>query len=322
MWSFVRALLIALTFSAFGPAGEAQEYPTRTVTILVPFAPGGGTDMLARVLAQKLEQRLGKPFVVENRAGAGTNIAAAALNKAPPDGHTLMQATSSTFATNLRIYKHLPYDPSEIAPVSLICTVPFVLMVHPSLPVHSVADLIRLAKEQRLSYASSGPGAFHHLNAELMSAMVGIKMTHVPYKGSAPALNDIVAGHIQLMFVDLAPSLELIRAGRLRALGVTTAERAAAAPEIPPLAEVGLPGYDAAAWQMLAAPAKTPRPILMKLNAEVNAIVSMADVKEHFVKLGLNPVGKGSLEELEAFRQREVDRWGKVVEQAGIAGSE
>ena len=322
MRSLVHCLLIALACLACAPAAWAQEYPTRTVTILVPFAPGGGTDALARVLAQKLEQRLGKPFVIENRAGAGTNIAAAALTKAPPDGHTLMQATSSTFATNLRIYKSLPYDPNDIAPVSLICTVPFVLVVHPSLPVHSVADLIKLAKEQRLSYASGGPGAFHHLNAELMSAMVGIKMTHVPYKGSAPALNDLVAGHIQLMFVDLAPFLELIRAGRLRALGVTTAERAAAAPEIPSLAEAGLAGYDAAAWQMLAAPAKTPRPILMKLNAEVNAVVGMADVREQFVNLGLNPIGKGSLEELEAFRQREVARWGKVVERAGIAGSE
>jgi tripartite-type tricarboxylate transporter receptor subunit TctC len=317
-------VLAALMFTlASAPIVRAQDYPTRTVTIIVPFAPGGGTDSLARVLAQKLGQRLGKPFAIENRAGSGTVIAAVALAKAMPDGHTLMQATSGTLAMNVTIYKNLPYDPAkEIVSVALVCSVPFALVVNPSLPVHSVADLIKLAKERLLSYGSGGPGAFHHLNAELFSTAVGIKMTHVPYKGSAPALKDLVAGHIQVMFTDLAPSLQLIRAGKVRALGITTAERAASAPEIPPLAEVGAPGYDAAAWQMLIAPAKTPKAILTRLNTEVNAIVNTAEVKQQFVNLGLNPIGRGSLDELQAFVKAEVVRWGKVVQQAGIAGSE
>jgi tripartite-type tricarboxylate transporter receptor subunit TctC len=303
-------VLAALMFTlASAPIVRAQDYPTRTVTIIVPFAPGGGTDSLARVLAQKLGQRLGKPFAIENRAGSGTVIAAVALAKAMPDGHTLMQATSGTLAMNVTIYKNLPYDPAkEIVSVALVCSVPFALVVNPSLPVHSVADLIKLAKERLLSYGSGGP--------------VGIKMTHVPYKGSAPALKDLVAGHIQVMFTDLAPSLQLIRAGKVRALGITTAERAASAPEIPPLAEVGAPGYDAAAWQMLIAPAKTPKAILTRLNTEVNAIVNTAEVKQQFVNLGLNPIGRGSLDELQAFVKAEVVRWGKVVQQAGIAGSE
>ena len=203
----------------------AQDYPARNVTILVPFAPGGGTDILARVLAQKLEQRLGKPFVIENRAGAGTVLAAGAAAKAAPDGYTLMQATSGTMAMNGTIFKSLPYDPAtDLVPVSLVAAVPFVLVVNASLPVHSVADLVKLAKEKPLNYGSGGPGAFHHLNAELFSSMVGIKMTHVPYKGSAPALTDLVAGHIQVLFTDLAPALELIRAGKVRVLGITTAE--------------------------------------------------------------------------------------------------
>ena len=302
---------------------RAQDYPTRTVTIIVPFAVGGTTNSLAHVLAPKLGQRLGKPFAVENRPGEGTVSAATALAKATPDGHTLMQATSATLAMNVTIYKNLPYDPAkEFVSVALICSVPFALVVNSSLPVHNVADLIKIAKERPLSYGSAGPGTFHHLGAELFNTAVGIKMTHLPYKGSAPALNPLVAGHIQVMFTDLAPSLRLIRGGKLRALGITTAERAAPAPEIPPLAEVGVPGYDAASWAMLIVPAKTPKPILTRLNAEVNAIVNTPEVKQQLVKLGLNPIGKGSLDELQAFVKDEVDRWGKVVEEVGIAGSE
>jgi tripartite-type tricarboxylate transporter receptor subunit TctC len=173
-----------------------------------------------------------------------------------------------------------------------------------------------------LNYGSGGPGAFHHLNAELFSSMVGIKMTHVPYKGSAPALTDLVAGHIQVLFTDLAPSLELIRAGKVRVLGITTAQPAAAAPEIPPLAKAGVPGYDTAAWQMIVAPAKTPQPILAKLNAEINAIVNTAEVQKQFIDLGLIPLGKGSLTEIDAYTKSEVVRWGKVIREAGIAGSQ
>jgi tripartite-type tricarboxylate transporter receptor subunit TctC len=316
----LAALIFTLTSA---PVVRAQDYPIRTVTIIVPFAAGGSIDTLAHVLAPKLGQRLGKPFVIENRPGDGTVSAATALAKATPDGHTLMQATSATLAMNVSIYKNLPYDPArEIVSVALICSIPFALVVNASLPVHSVADLVKLAKQRPLSYGSAGPGTFHHLSAELFSTAVGIKMTHLPYKGSAPALNALVAGHVQVMFTDLAPSLLLIRGGKLRALGITTAERAAPAPELPPLAEVGVPGYNADSWAMLIAPEKTPKPILTRLNAEVNAIVNTAGVKQQLVNLGLNPIGKGSLDELQAFVKAEVARWSKVVEKAGIAGSE
>jgi tripartite-type tricarboxylate transporter receptor subunit TctC len=309
--------------TAFAGNAAAQDYPAHTVTILVPFAPGGGTDVLARTVAQKLEQRLGKPFVIENRTGAGTVVAAGAAAKAAPDGYTLMQATSGTMAMNGAIFKSLPYDPAkDLVPAALVAAVPFVLVVNASLPVHSVADLVKLAKEQPLNYGSGGPGAFHHLNAELFSSMTGIKMTHVPYKGSVPALTDLVAGHIQVLFVDIGPTLELIRAGKIRTLGITTAEPAPAAPEIPPLAKAGVPGYDAAAWQMIVAPARTPQPILTRLNAEINAIVNTAEVQKQIAGLGMIPIGKGSLGELDAYVKTEAVRWGKVIRDAGIAGSQ
>jgi tripartite-type tricarboxylate transporter receptor subunit TctC len=301
----------------------AQDYPTHSVTILVPFAPGGGTDLIARAVGQKLEQRLGGPFVIENRPGAGTTIAAGATAKAAPDGYTLMQATSGTMSMNPTIFKKLPYEPDrDLVPVALIAGVPFVLVVHPSLPVHSIADLVNVANEQRLNYGSGGVGAFHHLNAELLSSMLGIKMTHVPYKGSVPAMTDLVAGTIQVLFVDIGPSIQLIRAGKARALGITSAQRAAAAPEIPPLAEVGVPGFDTTAWQMLVAPGNTPLPILEKLNAEVNAIVHTEEIIKQFITLGIVPIGKGSLKELNAFVKSETVRWAKVIQSAGLAGTQ
>jgi tripartite-type tricarboxylate transporter receptor subunit TctC len=301
----------------------AQDYPTHSVTVLVPFAPGGGTDLIARAVGQKLEQRLGQSFVIENRPGAGTTIAAAATAKAAPDGYTLMQATSGTMSMNPTIFKHLPYEPGkDLLPVALIAGVPFVLVVNPSLPVHSIADLVTVAKERRLNYGSGGVGAFHHLNAELLSSMLGIKMTHVPYKGSVPAMTDLVAGTIQVLFVDIGPSIQLIRAGKARALGITSTQRAAAAPEIPPLAEVGVPGFDTTAWQMLVAPGNTPLPILEKLNAEVNAIVHTEEISKQFMTLGIVPIGKGSLQELNAFVKSETVRWAKVIQSAGLAGTQ
>ncbi len=320
---FGSMLMVATALLAPPRDAAAQDYPTRSVTILVPFAAGGGTDILARAVARRLEQRLGKPFVIENRVGAGTVLAAGAAAKATPDGYTLMQATSGTLAMNGTIFKSLPYDPAkDLIPVALVAAVPFVLLVNADLPVRSVADLVKLAKEKPLSYGSGGPGAFHHLNTELFSTMTGIKMSHVPYRGSAPALIDLVAGHIQVLFTDLAPAIELVRSNKVRVLGITTAEPAAAAPDIPPLAKAGLPGYDTAAWQMLVAPAGTPKPILTKLNAEVNALVNTAEVKKQFIDLGLIPIGKGNLEELEAYTKSEVTRWSKVINDAGIAGTQ
>jgi tripartite-type tricarboxylate transporter receptor subunit TctC len=305
-----------------GGTGDVEDYPDHQVTFIVPFAPDGGTDVLARLLATKLEQRLGKPFVVENRPGTGTVIATNFVAKSPPNGYTIMMAVSS-LAIDATLYKSLPYDPAkDVALVALIATVPFVLLVNPSLPVHSVDDLIKLAKERPLSYGSGGIGAFHHLAAALFASMAGIKMTHVPYRGTVPALNDLMGGYIQLMFSDLGPALPLIKAGKVLALAVTTKRRLVELPDIPPLDEAGVPGYDAAAWQGVIAPAQTPQPILSKLNIELNTIVAMDDVTTRMTEIGMIPVGIGSVASLQKFLQAEIVRWGKVVEAAGIAHSE
>ncbi|HEY2138195.1 MAG TPA: tripartite tricarboxylate transporter substrate binding protein [Xanthobacteraceae bacterium] len=321
----VRLAVLGLCFlAALTARGRAEDYPVRPVTLVVPFAAGGAVDVVARLLGQQLSERLGWPVIVEERPGAGTVIAANYAAKSAPDGYTLLWAVSSTQAINATLYKKLPYDPAkDLIPVALIGSVPFVLVVNPSLPVQSVADLIRLAKEKpgELNYGSGGVGSAHHLFAELFSTMAGIKMTHVPYKGTLPALTDVVAGHIPLMFSDPAPALPLIEAGRLRALGVTTAERAAAAPRIAPIAEEGVPGYDAAAWQMVVAPAGTPAEIIVRLNRELNTMISGADIRQKLAALGLNPIGKGAPDELDRFLASEIVRWGKVVQQAGIAGS-
>ena len=329
-----RRALLAITLPALaakmaraqsspqGGAGNVEDYPDHQVTFIVPFAPGGGTDILARLLAAKLEQRLGKPFVVENRPGTGTVIATNFVAKSPADGYTIMMSVSS-LAIDATLYKSLPYDPAtDVALVALVATVPFLLLVNPSLPVNSVADLIALAKERPLSYGSGGIGAFHHLAAALFASMAGIKMTHVPYRGSAPALNDLVNGYIQLMFSDLGPALPLIKAGKVRALAVTTKQRLVALPAVPPLDEAGVPGYDVAAWQGVIASAQTPQSILSKLNTELNTIVKMDDVTARLTEIGMIPVGTGSVASLQKFLQAEIVRWGKVDEAAGIAHTE
>jgi tripartite-type tricarboxylate transporter receptor subunit TctC len=315
------AMAVNIARAQNGTAGTA-DYPNHQVTFVVPFAPAGGTDVLARLLAQKLEQELGAPFVVENRPGAGTVIATNFVAKSPPDGYTIMMDVSS-LAIDVTLYKSLPYDAAEdLALVALIARVPFVLVVSPSLPVESVEDLIKLAKVRPLSYGSGGIGAFHHLAAALFCSMAGITMTHVPYHGTAPALNDLLGGYIQLMFSDLGPALPLINAGKIRPLAVTTKDRFSALPNVPPLAEAGVPGFDAAAWQAVVAPAKTPQPILAKLNSELNAIMALDDVRTRMMEFGMVPVGTGSLDDLRQFLQSEIVRWAKVVEEAGIARSE
>jgi tripartite-type tricarboxylate transporter receptor subunit TctC len=321
-----RALLGAgLPAIALGAARAqigGENYPERQVSFIVPFAPAGGTDILTRLLAQKLEARLGKSFVVENRPGAGTILATNYLAKSPPDGYTIMMAVSS-LAADVTLYKSLPYDPGkDFALVALIARVPFVLVVSPSLPVNNVEDLIKLAKQRTLGYGSGGVGAFHHLAAALFSSMTGIKMTHVPYRGTAPALNDLMAGYIQVMFTDYGPAAALISSGKLRALAVTTKKPFAMLPEVPPLADAGVPGFDAAAWQGVIAPSQTPPVIVAKLNGELNAAVAMNDVRTRMRDIGMLPVGTGSPEELAQFFQSEIVRWGKVVQDAGIARSE
>jgi tripartite-type tricarboxylate transporter receptor subunit TctC len=280
---------------------------------------------MARLLGRRLEQRLGKPFVIDNRPGAGTAIGASFVAKSAPDGHTILLATSTTMAINVSIYRNLAYDPiKDLVPVALFSDIPFVLVVNPALPVHSVAELVALAKRTPggLAYASNGHGGAGHLYAELMKSMTGIEMTHVPYKGLAPAFNDVVAGHVPLMFGDFGTALPLIRAGQVRALGVTTAQRIAAAPDIPPLSQAGLPGYVASSWQMVVAPAGIPKPILHKLNGELRAILAEPDLQKDFTDRGLIPVVSPSPEELQGYVRSEIVRWSKVVEQAGAAGSQ
>jgi tripartite-type tricarboxylate transporter receptor subunit TctC len=323
-----RILLVGLALVAASSAPiraqeKAQDYPSHQVNFVVPFAPGGGTDILGRLFGQKLSDHFGKPFVVENRPGAGTVVAAVQVSNSAPDGYTIMMATSGTMAMNSTLYKKLPYEPGkDLVLAALICNVPFVLVVNPALPVHSVADLVKLAKEKPLTFGSGGAGAFHHLMGELFKTEMGIQMTHVPYKGTLPALNDVIAGHIDLMFSDLAPAYSLIQAGKVRALGVTTAQRATSASDIPTLAEAGVPGFDWAAWQAVAVPGATPKDVVAKLNAAVNAAIAEPEVTKQLVGLQFIPVGKKSPEELDRFVRSETARWAKVLQQAGVAGSE
>ncbi len=319
-----RGFLLALAlFVAPFHHASAQDYPTHPVTLVMPYPPGGGTDGVARLLSLGLEQKLKQPFVLDYRPGAASAIAATYVARAPGDGYTVLYATSTTMAVNVSVHKKLNYDPvKDLVPVGMIADAPFILVVNASLPIKSVAELAAYAKTKPLSYASNGPGGAAHLFAELMKTMLKIDMTHVPYKGNAPALNDVVAGHVSMMFVDASASVQLARDGKLRALGVTTMQRAPMAPEFPPLAEVGLPGFNAAVWHMMVAPAATPKPILYKLNTELGAILKEPTAAQEMIRRGFVPVVGGSPEQLADFVKSEIDRWGKVVRQAGAAGIE
>jgi tripartite-type tricarboxylate transporter receptor subunit TctC len=304
---------------------RADDYPSRPVTIVVPYTPGGSTEILARIVALHLGKRLGQSFIVENKPGAGTVIGTTTVAKAAPDGYTLLMATPTPMAINVKIHKQLPYDPAtDFVPLGMVAGAPFVLIVNPALPVHSVKELIAYAKEHpgKLSYGSGGVGAPHHLYAELLKSMTGINMTHVPYKGSLPALNDVVAGHIDLMFCDIPPAIGMIKTGRVRVLGVSTKARVDAFPDVPSIAEAGVPGFDVAGWFMVVAPAQTPSAIVAKLHDALKAVLVEPEVKQQIAKLSLVPLADPSTEEMKAFVKSEIARWGKVVEAAGIAGTE
>ena len=316
----IIATTTLVLFLALVPTA-AQDYPARTTTIICPYAPGGATDILARMLARGLEERLGKSFVVENRPGAGTVLAAHMVAKAAPDGYTLLMGTSTPLAINATLHRKLPYDPAkDFVPLALIANVPFVLVVTPSLPVKSVADLIKYAKANpgKLSFGTSGPGSPHHLYMELFKTMTGTDMVHVPYKGSVPALTDVIAGRIPVMFVDLAPSLQFIKNGNVRAIGVSSKTRVPQLPDVPPVAE-SVPGFEAVAWQMLVAPNGTPKPIVDRLHAELKNIEAKPEFKEQVAKLGMVPVDTPSVAELQAYVKSEIVRWGKIVEKSGAA---
>jgi putative tricarboxylic transport membrane protein len=319
--SVLAGLFISLQAA---PLAQPQDYPVRPVTLIVPFAPGGSVDIVARMVGQKLAVRLGKPVIVENRPGAGAVIAYAAVAKAAPDGYTLLIAPSS-LAVNASLYKKLPYDAAkDFAPVALVARIPLLLVVNPTLPVHSVPELIKFAKERPglLSYASSGQGSSPHLAAELFKTMTGIEMTHVPYKGGAPALSDVVAGHVSLMFVDPGPAVPQIREAKVRVLGVSSLTRVPALPDIPPIAEAGVLGFEAVSWQLIVGPANTAKDIVNKLHAEVKNLVETPEIQQRLVSLGMIPISSPSPEELQLFIQSEIVRWGEVVQKAGIAGTE
>jgi tripartite-type tricarboxylate transporter receptor subunit TctC len=304
---------------------HAEDYPARVVTVVSPYAAGGGIDLLARLLAARLEQRLGRPFVVENKAGAATAIAATSVAHASPDGYAILLATSTTMAINVSMAKHLAYDPvRELSPVALVTHSPFVLVVNPELPVHSVAELIAYAKQHpgELNYGSAGIGSFHHLSAEMLSRLAGIRMTHIPYKATPPALNDVVAGRVHLMFGDVTSTLPLVAGGKLRALGVSTAQRVASAPDIAPLAETGIPGFNSSSWQMVVAPAKTPQPIVGLLNRTLHEVLEEPAIRTELGRRGLIPVATDPPEKLQQFVKDEIVRWGELVRQAGAAGIE
>ncbi len=313
----VWALLLVLAASA---SVLAQDYPTRNVIFVVPTGAGAATDLLARILAPQLGDRLGKPFVVENRPGAGTLTASNAVAKANPDGYTILMGTSTPLAINATLYKHLPYDPAkDFMPLALIATIPFVLVVNNDLPAHSVRELIAYAKAHpgELSYGSTGPGTPFHLIAELFGAMTGIQMVHVPYKAVVDAQVDLMGGRIQVMFTDFTSSVPLIKAGKMRALGVTTPTVAAAMPELAPIADLGVPGFNAAAWQMVVTPAATPKPIVDKLHAELEAIMALPGTRNAITRIGLVPADGSSIQDLQAFVRSEIVRWGEVVKRSG-----
>jgi tripartite-type tricarboxylate transporter receptor subunit TctC len=325
MKRFLLPVVTGLAVAAAALGAQAQEYPTRQITLIAPWPAGGAVDALCRAVAPPLSDRLGKSVVVENRPGAGSVIGTAAGAKAAPDGYTMVMAGSGSLAISATMYKKLPYDPvKDFVPLALGGRIPFVLVANPSLPVRSVAELVQYAKEHpgMLSFASGGPGSPHHLYGELLKSMAGIEMTHVPYKGSAPALTDVIAGHVPLLFSDTVPSLPQIREGKVRALGVSTAIRLPSAPDIPPIAETGVPGFDAAGWGMFVVPAGTPKEVVSKLQAALTAVLALPDVQQQIVKLGMIPGGIASSEELERFIAAEIARWSKVVTQAGLAGTE
>jgi tripartite-type tricarboxylate transporter receptor subunit TctC len=294
----------------------AAQTPVRFV---VGFTPGGPSDILARSLAEKLAGPLGQPVVVENRPGAGGNLAAEVVAKSAPDGNTWLLGNNSILATNQALYSHLTYDPvKDFAPVALVAIQPNILVVHPSVPAHSVRELIAYAKSQpgKLNYASSGAGAAAHLAGELFKTMTGVQMVHVPYKGAQPALTDVIAGQCQLMFATSASVIPYIKAGRLRALAVTTAKRSPSVPDLPTLAESGVPGFEAITWHGVVVPAQTPPATVARLNKAIDTALADPQLLERLNSLGAE-VSPGSPQDFAAYIAREIPKWTKVVRESG-----
>jgi len=312
--------LVGLAFAALlASVSHAQSWPSKPIRWVVPFAPGGTTDILARTIAEKLTIALGKPVIVENNPGAGGGVGATQTAKAAPDGYTIMGGTISTHAINASLYKTLPYDPvKDFVPITMIARVPNLLVVNPDVPAKSVKDLIALLKANpgKYTFASSGNGTSQHLSGELFKSMAGVDMQHIPYKGSPPALQDVVGGQVTMTFDNITTAWPLAKAGKLRALAVTTAKRSPVAPDVPTLAESGLAGYEVGSWQGVFAPAGTPPDVVKRLNAEIVKIINMPDVRAKLEALGAEPVGNSS-DEFATIVKSEVAKWAKVVKQSG-----
>ena len=316
-----RSLILVATVCSLGTGSGVlaqADWPGRPVRIVVPFAAGGTTDLSARIVAEQLSQRFKQPFIVENKAGAGGNVGAAEVAKAVPDGHTFLMGTPGTQAINQFLYSKMPYDSAkDLVPVSFVVRVPNVLMVHPQVPARSIPELIALLKAQpgKLSYGSPGNGSTGHLSSELFKTQAGVFVTHIPYRGSGPMLQDLVAGQIQLAIDNLPSALPLIQAGKLVALGVTSPQPVPQLPGVPTIASV-LPGYAAEAWFVLMAPAGTAPPIIDKLAAEVDLMLKQPEVIERFTRIGATPVG-GTPRQLGDFIGAETQKWKTVVRASG-----
>lgn len=299
-------------------AAQTANYPSRPIRIVVPFTPGGSNDLIGRIVGQKLTEAWGQPVIIDNRPGGGSTIGVQVVVNSAPDGYTLL-TTSGGIATNSSLYK-LPYDPrKDLAPVALLAQMPYLIAAHPSVPAKSAQDLVNLAKSQpgKIAFSSSGAGTSSHLAGEMFKSAAKITMLHVPYKGGGPAVNAVVSGEVQLTFNVITGPLPMVRANKLRAIAVTSPKRAEAAPDIPTVAESGLPGFEMIAWYNTFAPAKTPQTITAKLNSEINRILHEPDVKEKLNTQGVTAM-TGTPADLSKYLNFEVERWAKVIKEAGI----
>jgi tripartite-type tricarboxylate transporter receptor subunit TctC len=322
--SLSRVAVALCAFAALHGPAPAQDFPTRSITLMVPLAAGGGMDFIARTIGAKLSERLGKPVLIENRPGGGTLVAAVALAKAAPDGHTLLLAPANTITTNTVVYKSLPYDPQkDFAPIAVTSQVAFTLVVNPALPIHSVAELIQYGKNKpgELISGTSGIVTTTHLAGELLAHMTGITIRHTHYRGSPPALNDVISGTVHMMFADPVTGTQLAKAGKVRALAVSSKTRLSVYPELPPIADAGVLGYEATNWHMLLAPALTPSEIVERLSSEVRAILATPEVREQIIKFGLEPQNSPPPGALRKYIDDDMSRWGPIVRQIGLAGS-
>jgi len=318
--SLMTATCAAVFLAAASPAAWSQAYPAKPVRVVIPFPPGQATDVIGRIVAQKLGDSLGKSFVVENRPGANGILGVETVAKSPPDGYTLLVTASGSLVINPNLYSKLSYKPLEdLTPIALLGLVPLVVVAHPSLPVKTVPQLVSLAKSRpgALSYASSGPGSAQHLAMELFKWRTSMDIVHVPYKGSAPAVTDLMSGQVQLMFDTIASSLPLIRAGRVKPLGVGLKNRSGVLPDVPTLDEAGVKGFEVTGWSGFLAPAKTPQAIIQQLNAEVLKILGQADTKERITNLGME-AAITTPEEFTAFIKSETAKWAQAVKVAGV----